>query len=187
MTPPPKSVSMPPARSPWWVRSAKVGNAARGAARRHRRLSHSWPRTNNNGHHWIGAGGGYGGFYCFALDGRARRGSPRGSATAIWPEGAPDALNGRFGSVDLAGNFSGWADVPLEIPSQAEAQAAVADELAEQAEAEAEAERVAAANRAMLAERPSTGACAAAPVRAGRASGLASLALVLAAALRRRR
>jgi hypothetical protein len=58
-------------------------------------VGHSWPRTNNNGRHWIqehtingcepgadidggagapagdfrvGAGGGYGGFYCFALD-----------------------------------------------------------------------------------------------------------------------
>jgi len=58
-------------------------------------VGHSWPRTNNNGRHWIqehtingcepgadvdggagapagdfrvGAGGGYGGFYCFALE-----------------------------------------------------------------------------------------------------------------------
>jgi hypothetical protein len=57
-------------------------------------VGHSWPRTNNNGRHWIsehtvngcepgfdidggagapagdfrvGAGGGYGGIYCFAL------------------------------------------------------------------------------------------------------------------------
>ena len=106
---------------------------------------------------------------------------------ATWPEGAPDAVNGRFGTFDLAGNFSGWADVSLEIPSLAEAEAGTATARAEQAEAAAEAERVAAANRALLADQPSGGACAAAPARAGGGSGLASLALVLAAALRRRR
>jgi hypothetical protein len=37
-----------------------------------------------------------------------------------WPTGA-DTQSARFGVLDLAGNFSGWVDVPLELPSEAEA------------------------------------------------------------------
>jgi hypothetical protein len=40
-----------------------------------------------------------------------------------WPQGAPDTQSARFGSLDLAGNFSGWVDVPLELPSEEEARA----------------------------------------------------------------
>jgi hypothetical protein len=43
-----------------------------------------------------------------------------------WPEGAPDIQSARFGSLDLAGNFSGWVEVPLELPSEEEARAVLA-------------------------------------------------------------
>ncbi|HTV18948.1 MAG TPA: hypothetical protein VMG12_09765, partial [Polyangiaceae bacterium] len=39
-----------------------------------------------------------------------------------------DTASGRFGVLDLAGNFSGWVSVPLELPSLAEVDAAVAEE-----------------------------------------------------------
>jgi hypothetical protein len=39
----------------------------------------------------------------------------------VWPEGAGDRQNARFGVLDLAGNFSGWVDTELELPSEAEA------------------------------------------------------------------
>ena len=75
----------------------------------------------------------------------------------LWPNGAPDILNARFAALDIAGNFSGWAEVPLEIPSAAEAQVVADAERAAWAEEAAEADRVAAANLAMLADRPSSG------------------------------
>jgi hypothetical protein len=49
---------------------------------------------------------------------------------SIWPEGASDRENARFGVLDIAGNFSGWMETEIELPSEAEAQAQVA--LAEQ-------------------------------------------------------
>jgi hypothetical protein len=45
---------------------------------------------------------------------------------AVWPRGASDSELGRFGVLDLAGNFSGWATVPLELPSREEAEVAAA-------------------------------------------------------------
>lgn len=42
-----------------------------------------------------------------------------------WPEGAADRIDGRFGVLDGAGNFSGWMEMPVEIPSDAEAVAAL--------------------------------------------------------------
>jgi hypothetical protein len=42
-----------------------------------------------------------------------------------WPEGAGDRIDGRFGALDGAGNFSGWTEMPVEIPSEAEAIAAL--------------------------------------------------------------
>lgn len=48
----------------------------------------------------------------------------------VWPLGAPDRQVARFGVLDLAGNFSGWVETELELPSEAEAEAQVA--LAEQ-------------------------------------------------------
>lgn len=46
----------------------------------------------------------------------------------VWPPYASDSELGRFGVLDLAGNFSGWASVPLELPSLADAQAAAVAE-----------------------------------------------------------
>lgn len=37
-----------------------------------------------------------------------------------WPEGAGDSVDARFGVLDLAGNFSGWADVGVRLPTEAE-------------------------------------------------------------------
>ncbi len=42
-----------------------------------------------------------------------------------WPEGAGDRLDGQFGVLDGVGNFSGWVEMPVEIPSDAEAVAAL--------------------------------------------------------------
>jgi hypothetical protein len=42
-----------------------------------------------------------------------------------WPEGAGDRIDGRFGVLDGAGNFSGWMEMSVEIPSDAEAVAAL--------------------------------------------------------------
>jgi hypothetical protein len=46
------------------------------------------------------------------------------SDCGYWPSGAADRQNARLGVLDLAGNFSGWVDVELELPSVQEAQAA---------------------------------------------------------------
>jgi hypothetical protein len=48
------------------------------------------------------------------------------SDCAVWPRGASDSEVARFGVLDLAGNFSGWASVTLELPSRAEAEVAAA-------------------------------------------------------------
>lgn len=48
------------------------------------------------------------------------------SDCVVWPAGASDSELGRFGVLDMAGNFSGWTSVPLELPSLAEAQSAAA-------------------------------------------------------------
>lgn len=42
-----------------------------------------------------------------------------------WPRGAAEQQEARFGVFDLAGNFSGWTLVPLELPSEEEARAQV--------------------------------------------------------------
>jgi len=52
-----------------------------------------------------------------------------------WPPGAADRQDARFGAIDLAGNFSGWVDIPLELPSLEEAQANIERRDAERAEA----------------------------------------------------
>jgi hypothetical protein len=111
------------------------------------------------------------------------------SDCSTWPDGAPDSLTARFGAFDLAGNFSGWVDVPVALPSEAEAQAA-ADALCAEANAAAvEADRVAAANLARLAEASQDKGCAVAPgpVRGARGFAAFALALGLAGVARRAR
>lgn len=105
---------------------------------------------------------------------------------SLWPEGAPDALTASFGVFDLAGNFSGWGDVSLELPSEAEAQALADQEAAEAAAAAAEADRVAEANLARLAAASRDDGCALAPASSGGPSALAALALGASALWRRR-
>ncbi len=83
----------------------------------------------------------------------------------IWPDGAGDALDARFGLFDLAGNFSGWVDVLLELPSAAEAQAV------------ADAQRGTAADSNVLQGRPS--ACSMTSTPAGGAGSLGALTLSL--------
>jgi hypothetical protein len=56
------------------------------------------------------------------------------SPCGVWPPGASDYALGRFGVLDLAGNFSGWASVPLELPSLAEAEAAAQEQAAAELE-----------------------------------------------------
>jgi hypothetical protein len=51
------------------------------------------------------------------------------SDCGVWPRGASDSELARFGVLDLAGNFSGWASVTLELPSRAEAEVAAAADL----------------------------------------------------------
>lgn len=46
-------------------------------------------------------------------------------ACPSWPDGAADRIDGRFGVLDGAGNFSGWVEMPVEIPSEAEAVEAI--------------------------------------------------------------
>lgn len=50
------------------------------------------------------------------------------SDCGVWPRGASDSELARFGVLDLAGHFSGWASVPLELPSAAEAETVAAAE-----------------------------------------------------------
>jgi hypothetical protein len=106
---------------------------------------------------------------------------------AVWPDGAPDSLTARFAAVDLAGNFSGWAEVPLELPSQAEAQAVVDDQIARDVAAAAEAQRVREDNLAKLAAANRASGCAMPGAPARHASALATLALALLARARRAR
>ena len=91
-----------------------------------------------------------------------------------WPDAAADHESARFGVLDLAGNFSGWTEVELQIPSLEEAQAVD------------EADRAAAYERTFGPRdgRPSVCAFQAAPC-AGVGSGL-TLALLGAIACARR-
>lgn len=60
----------------------------------------------------------------------ARSSPPAGSGDClIWPEGASDDASARFGVLDLAGNFSGWVDVDVQLPMKAEAEAAALADL----------------------------------------------------------
>ena len=43
----------------------------------------------------------------------------------VWPPGAADRQDAQFAAFDLAGNVSSWVDVPIELPSLEEAEAAV--------------------------------------------------------------
>jgi hypothetical protein len=59
----------------------------------------------------------------------------------IWPEGAEDRQDARFGVLDLAGNFSGWLAEELLLPSAQQARGTLDAELArEQALAAADLE-----------------------------------------------
>jgi len=51
----------------------------------------------------------------------------------IWPEFASDRIEAQFGVLDVAGNFSGWVDMPVEIPSYTEAVAALEAQAAQAA------------------------------------------------------
>jgi MYXO-CTERM domain-containing protein len=105
---------------------------------------------------------------------------------ALWPDGAPDTLTTRFATLDVAGNFSGWTDIPIELPSAAEAQA-VADEQAQlNAQVAAEDARIRAENLAKLEAASQGGGCAVSASRASGSSGLVALALVLIGWARRR-
>lgn len=98
---------------------------------------------------------------------------------ALWPDGAPDTLPARFGALDLAGNFSGWVDVPLELPSAAEAQAAADAQAAVNAADAREAESIAAANRAKIAAHSQGNGCAMAPAPGRGCGAFAALGLAL--------
>jgi hypothetical protein len=105
---------------------------------------------------------------------------------ALWPDGAPDTLTGRFAAVDLAGNFSGWVDIPLELPAAAEAQA-FADETAEnEARAAAEAERIRAENLARLNASSQSSGCSLHLGHTQAPGAIAALALVLIGRARRK-
>jgi hypothetical protein len=54
----------------------------------------------------------------------------------LWPQGAGDRIDARFGLLDVAGNFSGWVESPIEIPSAAEAQATADAEATAEARAQ---------------------------------------------------
>lgn len=104
----------------------------------------------------------------------------------LWPDGAPDTLTSRFGTLDLAGNFSGWVDVPLELPSAAEAQA-VADERAESyAQAAAEDARIRAENLAKLDAASHSSGCALRGGHTQAPGAIAALALVVIGRARRK-
>lgn len=104
----------------------------------------------------------------------------------LWPEGAPDTLTGRFGALDIAGNFSGWVDVPLELPSAAEAQA-VADERAENdARAAADAARIRAENLARLDAASQSSGCALHPGHSQAPGAIVALALISIGRARRK-
>ena len=106
---------------------------------------------------------------------------------ALWPDGAPDTLTGRFATLDLAGNFSGWADVPLQLPPAAEAQA-FADHQAElNAQAAAEDARIRTENLAKLEAASQSSGCALRRSSTQNPAALAALALVLIARARRKR
>jgi hypothetical protein len=106
----------------------------------------------------------------------------------IWPEDGADRQSARFGVLDLAGNFSGWASSELELPSPEEARALIA---AAEAQEEAMADEVARlrerkARGGGLFENHNTG-CSLAP-RRGRAAGhFAGLTAILGAVLLARR
>lgn len=102
---------------------------------------------------------------------------------AIWPDEAPDSLAAQFGAFDLAGTFSGWVDVPLELPSEAEAQAAADAENAAYAAAEQAARDLRAANLAKLEAASHRGGCAMTAASASGDSPLAMLSLALGVAL----
>lgn len=105
---------------------------------------------------------------------------------STWPAGAADRQDARFGTFDVAGNFSGWIDVPLELPSREEAQAE-----ADRARAERDLEQAEAARQNIQEPRSAASCSTAAPVGPGNAGSLAwlssSLGLLAAVARRRRR
>jgi hypothetical protein len=104
---------------------------------------------------------------------------------AAWPEGAADRQDARFGSFDLAGNFSGWIDVPLDLPSREVALANAERERAERERQEAEA-----AQRNLQEPRSAIANCSTvvptAARRHGNAAGLSLVLGLVAAAVRRR-
>ena len=103
---------------------------------------------------------------------------------STWPAGAADRQDARFGSFDLAGNFSGWIDVPLELPSREEAQAA-----ADQERAERELQQAEAARQNLQEPRSAIADCSTATRLGARSGSVAwlSLSLGLVAAAARRR
>jgi hypothetical protein len=102
----------------------------------------------------------------------------------VWPEGASDQQIARFGVLDLAGNFSGWVDTEVELPSEAEAQEAQA--LAEQERA---AEAAAYAPPPVFPSNDNSSACSTPPGNVSGTSALLTLGLagVLGFARRSRR
>jgi len=105
----------------------------------------------------------------------------------LWPDGAPDTLTGRFATLDLAGNFSGWTEVPVQLPSAAEAQAA-ADEQAElNAQVAAEDARIRAENLAKLDAANQAHGCTLQPSRPRKPNALAALAALAFALIARTR
>lgn len=102
---------------------------------------------------------------------------------SVWPPGAADRQDARFGTFDLAGNFSGWIDVPLQLPSREEAQAELDRQDAERALEQAEA-----ASRNIQEPRSAIAGCStAAPSNGASHVAWLSLALALTAASYRRR
>ncbi|MEO8184142.1 MAG: hypothetical protein ABI895_35430 [Deltaproteobacteria bacterium] len=101
-----------------------------------------------------------------------------------WPDQSADQASVRFGAFDLAGNFSGWLELPaLELPTLADAQAAGA----------AQRTQAAAENEARLRSAYGTGndasGCLLAPRAPQRSPARAAMALALGLAaltLRRR-
>jgi hypothetical protein len=97
-----------------------------------------------------------------------------------WPSMAGERENARFGVLDLAGNFSGWVDVELVLPSR------------EEAEAAAQAQQAAGLKKLYGKREGRPPVCTFTPSRSGSTSGIAAwltlgLAGVLAAGRRFRR
>jgi hypothetical protein len=95
----------------------------------------------------------------------------------LWPKYAADRIDARFGVLDVAGHFSGWVEMPVEIPSFEETRATLD---ADAAAAEARAFSAPQSGSCSLARRGDSGAAS-----TSFAIGLLALSVLRARAKRR--